>query len=187
MGRWIAILVWILVCLGACGDGHVGESVIDAAVHDASGDGGSPCAGLDLDTCRATSGCVADVCPTCTCGQTFEGCREAADAPAECPDLLCPEPTCCGTVDECTAGDECYHPGESRGCAIPNPDPGDCTFDGECDTASGEICEPIPCSQTDAFHCVMGCSVQADCPIGTECNPEHRCTSAPCNDTDQPC
>jgi hypothetical protein len=184
--------VLAVVCLVAaigCGGGGGGDT-IDASLHDAvivDGPDGSQCAAIDdIAVCRLTTGCVADFCSDCTCGQTFNGCRALAAEPDDCPPLLCPEPTCCGDGADCDSARSCYHPGESPGCGAPNDDPGDCTVDTECNQGAGEICEPIPCSSLGAFHCVAGCTGPGDCQQGTECNPEHRCTSQPCDDT-SPC
>lgn len=178
MRRWaILLLLWM-----GCGGGHVGTNP-DANAHD---DAGAACEGKDVASCRATSGCAADFCGDCNCAQTYMGCRAEADTPAECGALPCPAPTCCEGAGDCDVTRECFHPGQSPECGTQNTDPGDCTTDGECNQAGGEICEPIVCSAIGAMHCVMGCVTQADCPTGTECNPEHRCTSQPCDDT-TPC
>lgn len=180
--RWI-VTVGVVAWLAGCGGGHVGNNIDAGPEIDASA---LVCDGLDLATCRTTAGCVADICSGCACEQTYEQCRRESDEPFECPPLLCPAPTCCGDVADCDPGDQCLRPGETPPCAIPNPDPGDCTSDVDCTANPNDICVLIPCSETGAQHCVPGCTSNDDCDTGTECNPEHRCTSQPCDDQN-PC
>lgn len=173
----------VLSILAACGGGHVGTNA-DARVADAGPPDAASCAGLDLDACRLATGCVADLCEDCACGETFNGCRRPDEQPANCPDLGCAQPICCRSNDDCAASSqECRHPGESPGCGVPNIDPGDCVTDDDCmPGTTGMICDPIACSQTGAFHCVPGCTGNGDCPTGQSCSAGDRCVSQFCDD-----
>ncbi len=70
------------------------------------------------------------------------------------------------------------------GCGVCNVEVGNCTADTDC--TSGNICEPIQCSCTNAKQCVPGCGSM--CAEGTVCdNGTHpRCVPSSCS-ANQPC
>lgn len=156
----------------------------DAALADGSlSDGGhAPCDGLDLPACRLRGSCAPDLCFTCSCTPTFEGCRVASDPPFQCPEVACEQPLCCESMTDCqNMGGDCAPPGAPYGCGMCNPETGDCSADGDC--ALGYLCEPINCSCDSASHCVLGCAAATDCPLGTTCSGgDHpRCQPSACS------
>ena len=145
------------------------------------GSGGNACAGLDLATCRTTTGCAADFCYACSCQPTFMGCRGENDTPYGCPALGCAQPECCGAAADCTSPLTCVEPGGSAGCGACDSTVGDCLRDRECDVQAGDVCDPIPCSCSDQMHCVPGCMGDLDCGTAEVCDTDlHRCRGVAC-------
>jgi hypothetical protein len=200
--RTLSALVILTLTLAACGDddgaaadartpdaalpdaGQPDAALSDAGQPDAAGPDAGPlaCPDLDLHDCRLRADCAADICPSCTCAPTFEGCRDVADPAPGCPDLACPTPQCCDGIGDCPQGD-CAAPGTPHGCGMCNPEPGDCTADGDCNV--GEVCEPMACSCEGQRVCTSGCTVgPADpCALGTTCDGEDhpRCQPSDCD------
>ncbi|MDY0003311.1 MAG: hypothetical protein RBU30_18580 [Polyangia bacterium] len=174
------------------GDGSVRRDALvqDAQVKDAlptdaaQPDGGTPCHTFGFAECRLQAGCAPDLCYTCSCIPTYEGCRRATDPPFECPQVGCPQPFCCATMLDCqNMGGDCAPPGTPFPCGMCNPEPGDCASDGQC--AAGSICEPIPCSCDALLRCVPDCTTTESCPPGTTCSggAHGRCLPTNCSTT----
>lgn len=150
------------------------------ACADLYGDRGpSACDGLALDACRHTAGCAADLCTTCGCTPTFEGCRAAGAAPAACPEVDCAQPQCCADEAGCGGQLACVTPDDPPACGACNSFPGDCTSDAGC--APGSICQPIACSCQGERACVPGCTA-GSCPADQACDPATaRCQARACD------
>jgi len=176
----------IVLVVAACGSG--GGNAPDARGVDAFVPDAAPpaCATLGAADCRARIDCAADFCDACDCTATFAACRPVADPATQCPDPGC-TPACCHTVAECdSATQECLRPGESPGCGIPNPSPGNCTIDADCNPGTtGEVCDPIPCSSDGNLACTPGCTA-GSCAVGEVCDADLRCVSQAC-DPSTPC
>lgn len=164
-------------------------NVFDAgAIDSGTTDGGTnPCDGLSLHDCRLETRCVADLCDTCSCALSFEGCRLPSDPQPDCPVFGCATPRCCADDTECGPPLLCLPPDVDLGCGACRIDPGNCVGDADCQP--GDICEWIACTCTGESECVPGCTADSECAQGEECstaslNP--RCLPAACGPSD-PC
>lgn len=189
--RSVLTCVLLAVVLGACDD--PAPTIVDAAGVDGSADGsadvdaGLACATLDPATCRATAGCVADFCDSCTCTPTFVACRAESASMTACPVIECPTlpPACCRADGDCK-GAFCATPDDPPGCGICRQVKSSCAVDLDCRaTALGgggvPICEPVACACSPASECVPGCTSDTECATGETCEvAEGRCRPQAC-------
>jgi hypothetical protein len=164
---------------GGVGGGGIGGGVGGGGIGGAGGGGLADCEGRTEASCRATPGCVADICFVCTCSPSYQGCRATQAQPLGCPLVDCVSPQCCRGDTECGMASSCATPGAPTGCGTCSIDPGTCNADPDC--PSGSICEPFNCSCNGAKNCVAGCTSDASCSNGDSCNlSTHRCGPRPC-------
>ncbi len=139
------------------------------------GSGGTPCAGLDENTCGTRLDCTSQYCRVCPKQQpTFAGCAAPGAPPVECPGEECVEVSC-GTLDEasCKTRSDCegyYCPGcvspRFVGCGVPGGD----------DACPAVDCA-APCSGLDETTC----NTRSDCKAGY-CTGCSRRTFVGCGD-----
>ncbi|MEZ4400710.1 MAG: hypothetical protein R3B06_11865 [Kofleriaceae bacterium] len=195
---WFVLAVALVV--SGCSDNSpaITDAGIDSGGADGSVDGpdvdaGPACAGLDQATCAATAGCAVDLCAGCLCDALYNGCRDAATLPAECPVLGCPiSTTCCRSTADC-GGLQCATPDDPPGCGICQDVPSTCTTDLDCQVATSAgiggvpICEPVACACNPASACVPGCVDDSTCGEAEACDvPSGRCRPQTC-DAATPC
>jgi hypothetical protein len=184
----------LLLCFAACRSDGLDPSRDGSVPDGGSGDGGGDlgqvtgCKGLDEQSCRHASGCVADTCELCSCTPSFVGCRAINEGRMPCPELGCAQPLCCRTSDECqpSHGGTCQVPPINAGCGACFIGPSECDDDADC-KSNGQswICKEAPCSCGDALinSCQQGCSSDADCHEPDRCNTAtYRCEPRACGD-----
>ena len=170
---------------GGAAGGSAGGTAGGTAGGSAGGTGGgsSACAGLAETACRATPGCIADMCFTCICRPGYAGCRTAAEPMHGCPEGGCASPFCCTADKDCSSasGSVCTPPGAPYACGTCRTDPGNCTDDSSC--ANGWVCKPMACSCSAALECTRGCTDSSDCADGEECSggAHPRCVAMKCS------
>jgi hypothetical protein len=143
------------------------------------------CAGLDEQTCKATSSCTPDYCTACSCTPTFMGCRAPNDAKTRCPARLCAQPQCCKSSVQCGDVRICRSAEEGRfpGCGTCFQGESECASDSDCeDAGEAMICEVQACSCNAARACQPGCTEDSQCKSNEACGENHRCQTLTCGD-----
>jgi hypothetical protein len=139
---------------GAAGQGAAGQG----------GDGGTgstTCQGLDEATCKATTGCIAEICPTCYGQTTFTTCYRSDDPPPVCSIARPCGPGPCAGLDEntCKGTGGCV----TQYCQVCTHVPtfAACTPPGASVACPGEACvTATPCISLDETTCKMRSNCQ---------------------------
>ncbi len=112
------------------------------------------CSFLDETECKSATGCTAEYCPSCTGGQTFEGCSPPNSGAIACP-AACPAPAACSTVTTeaaCNARTDCYSVFDDPGTCGCNA-VGCCAHFSWCADGAKASCGGMPLCQVAAPHC----------------------------------
>jgi hypothetical protein len=136
----------------------------------------------------ASGSCVDGVCCTTACAGTCMACsvaRKGGGVDGECgavaagtdPDSECSadSPTTCGQNGQCDGAGACAYYGTTTVCGssvcVGNESrPSVCTARLSCGpSAAGTSCGTFRC-QASSGHCLLGCSADTDCVVGTYCD-----------------